>query len=145
MPKERLLVSACLLGLHTRYDGEASPDPRVISLGERFCLIPVCPEQLGGLPTPRPPCELNAPADEVVEGRGKVLEVQSGVDRTREFLRGASETLALARLLGVRRALLKDGSPSCGVTYIKRGGQPVSGRGITTELLTREGIAVEGY
>lgn len=130
-----LLVSACLLGLGCRYDGASLRDDAVVSLSARCGLIPVCPEQLGGLPTPRSPVELCG---------GKAVD-RTGADRTREFERGAEETVKLARLFGCRCAVLKSRSPSCGCGLVYDGsftGKLVSGNGIAAARLLREGIAV---
>ena len=99
-----ILVSACLLGLRCRYDGSAKADARVLALAKTRALIPVCPEQLGGLPTPRPPAER-------VESR---VLAANGTDVSAEFARGAEETLRLAQLFGCKTAVLKARSPSCG-------------------------------
>lgn len=107
----KILVSACLLGLPTRYDGRSAADERVLSLLERHDLIPVCPEQLGGLPTPRPRCEIYGGCGWT--GKERVLD-EFGSDRTENFLKGAETTLKVARLLKVDLAILKSKSPSCG-------------------------------
>lgn len=131
----KLLVSACLLGVACRYDGCAKPIPNIQRLARRYDLIPVCPEIFGGLPTPRPPCELVG---------GSVL-TRKGADMTAAYEKGASETLKLARLLGCHAALLKDRSPSCGSGKIYDGsfsGTLKDGYGITAELLHRENIRI---
>ena len=133
--REKLLVSACLLGEPCRYDGRSCPDPAVTALAGRYVLIPVCPERRGGLPTPRPP------AERVGE---RVLDA-AGRDVTESFLRGARETLALARREGVVRAILKSRSPSCGIGEIYDGtfsGTLTEGAGVTAALLTAQGIEV---
>ncbi len=141
---EVILVSACLLGLHTRYDGGTNPDPSLQDPPEGVVYVPVCPEQLGGLPTPRPPCEFErADGTAVLRGQDRLVEVESRRDRTENFLRGAQETLALARWLGVKRAILKESSPSCGLHWVYRNGQRVPGMGVTAALLKEHGIAVE--
>ena len=101
---ENLLISACLLGVCCRYDGESKPIMQTVALMERYHLVPVCPEQLGGLPTPREPSERRA--DTVVS--------RSGADVTAQFRRGAEQALHLARLYGCKAAVLKERSPSCG-------------------------------
>ena len=130
-----ILVSACLLGVPCRYDGSGAADARVLALAKRYHLIPVCPEQLGGLPTPRPP------AERVGE---RVLTI-GNADVTDAFLRGAQETLRLARLFGCKTAILKARSPSCGAGQIYDGtftGTLVSGHGVTAALLEQNGITV---
>ena len=101
---ENLLISACLLGVQCRYDGGSKPVMPTVALMEQYHLIPICPEQLGGLPTPREPSERRA--DAVVS--------RSGTDVTAQFRRGAEQALHLARLYGCKAAVLKERSPSCG-------------------------------
>ena len=132
----RLLVSACLLGCPCRYDGAAKPCPAVLALAEHHELVPVCPEQLGGLPTPRPPAER----------RGDRVVTQSG-DVTEQYRRGAAEAVRLARLLRCDGAVLKEKSPSCGRGAIYDGTFTrtlTSGDGVTAELLRHNGVAVYG-
>ncbi len=130
-----ILVSACLLGVPCRYDGCAQSNERLLTLIGSHALIPVCPEQLGGLPTPRPPAERRE--DRVV--------TRSGEDVTEAFAQGAHETLRLAQLFGCRAAILKANSPSCGCGRIYDGsftGKLVSGEGMTAALLKENGLAV---
>ena len=145
MPKP-ILVSACLLGLHTRYDGASKLNHAVLAWLERAQLIPipVCPEQLAGLPTPRPrTCFVAGDGRAVLDGSGSVIAVASGQRMDERFIRGARETLRIARLTGCRSALLKERSPSCGVHQIYRGEQLVAGVGVTTALLLAAGIVVQ--
>ncbi len=131
----RILVSACLLGLPVRYDGTFKVYKGVLSLANRHILIPVCPEQLGGLPTPRPRSEIRD---------GRVYN-ELGENVTENFLRGARATLEIARLLNVDLVIFKSRSPSCGVGEIYDGsftGNLVSGNGITAELLLKNGFKV---
>ncbi len=133
----RILISACLLGTCCRYDGASKGQPLVKALAERHTLVPVCPEQLGGLPTPRPPAEL----------QGGAVRTRSGIDVTDQYRRGAEETLRLCRLLGCEAAVLKERSPSCGRGQIYDGtfsGTLTAGDGVTAELLTANGIPVYG-
>lgn len=134
-----LLVSACLLGRPCRYDGRACPldEASLAALRARYRLIPVCPEQLGGLPTPRPPAELK-------DGRALTA---AGEDVTAAFLRGAEACLRLAREQGARRALLKERSPSCGCAEIYDGthsGRLVRGRGLSAARLAAAGVELYG-
>lgn len=132
----RLLISACLLGTCCRYDGASKPHPLVGQLAECHTLVPVCPEQLGGLPTPRPPAERRG--DRVVTKTGDVTE---------QYRRGAEETIKLCKLLGCQAAVLKERSPSCGHREIYDGtftGTLAPGDGVTAELLTSHGIPVYG-
>ena len=132
-----ILVSACLLGCPCRYDGTAKADPRVLALMERHTLIPVCPEQLGGLPTPRLPSERR---------EGGVFD-RGGKDVTAQYRQGAEEVLRLARLYGCTHAVLKERSPSCGSGQISDGSFShvlVPGSGVAAELLAQNGITVLG-
>lgn len=144
----RILVSSCLLGMPTRYDG-----------GEQRCrdaifdtwlregrLVPLCPETAGGLPVPRPPAEIAGPGGgaAVVTGASPVVDVH-GADVSAAFLAGARAALALVLSEGIRLAVLKERSPSCGVHHIYDGsftGVRTAGAGVTTALLRQAGIAV---
>ena len=131
----RLLVSACLLGCACRYDGGSKPCAAMQRLAEQHELIPVCPEQLGGLPTPRPPAEI----------RGKRVVNRDGADVTDAYQKGAAETLRLCRLLHADGAVLKARSPSCGKGQVYDGtfsGVLVHGDGVTARLLLAHGIPV---
>lgn len=133
----KILVSACLLGVCCRYDGQAKPHEGVLSLLERHTLIPVCPEIYGGLATPRP----------AAERVGKRVLTAQGGDVTAQYRRGAEETLRLGRLYGCEAALLKERSPSCGSGVIHNGrfdGGLAPGDGVTAALLRANGIAVYG-
>lgn len=136
-----ILVSACLAGFNTRYNGRNSLNKKVKKLVEEGKAIPVCPEQLGGLPTPRPAVEFKGgQGKDTLCGKVKVTSPDSGEDFTEALIRGARESLRIARLYAVKKAVLKDGSPSCGCTYIHSEGRKVPGRGITAELLSENGI-----
>ncbi|MBE6914663.1 MAG: DUF523 domain-containing protein [Ruminococcaceae bacterium] len=137
--KQPLLISECLLGAACRYDGNAKAlEPELLSrLMARWTLVPVCPEQLGGLETPRPPAERQG--DRVVANTGR--------DVTAQYRRGAAQALYLAKLFGAKTALLKERSPSCGRGTIYDGsfsGALTPGDGVTAELLAAEGISVFG-
>jgi len=130
-----ILVSACLLGIACRYDGRSYLDERIASLSKHHLLVPVCPEQLGGLATPRP-------AAEIV--RGRVL-TQRGDDITPAFLKGAQQALLIGQRTGCTMAILQPRSPSCGVHSIYDGTfsqRLIRGQGIFAALLTRSGILV---
>jgi len=131
----KILVSACLLGLDCRYSATGHEDPRVIALIEKHDVVPACPEQLGGLPTPRSPAE---------RLDGRVMN-RKGMDVTAEFIKGAEETLKLARLFRCDAAILKSRSPSCGFGSIYDGtftGRLTEGSGITAECLCQAGLRV---
>lgn len=140
-----VLVSACLAGVRCRYDGEACADPEVVRLVREGRALPVCPEQLGGLSTPRSAAEVRGgDGQDVLAGRARVV-TREGQDVTDAFLRGARETLRLARLAGSQRAILKARSPSCGLGQIRDGsfqGGLRQGDGVAAALLKREGIEV---
>jgi uncharacterized protein YbbK (DUF523 family) len=145
-PREPVLVSACLLGRECRYDGRANPDgPLRRRLAEEGLeAVPFCPEEEGGLGTPRPPAWIEClDAGAVLDGEARVL-TEAGADATQGFLAGARGALQRCRESGIRRAFLKERSPSCGVCSTHVAGECVTGRGVTAELLSREGIAVEG-
>lgn len=140
-----LLVSACLVGFCTRLDGRARSFPGVMSLASRFCLIPVCPEQLGGLATPRPGAEVCGGAGAQVLGGAAKVVTTDGIDVTQAFVRGAAEVLAVARLTGAEAAVLKARSPSCGVgtTYDGTFSHTLQqGSGVTAALLESSGIVL---
>lgn len=133
--KEKLLVSACLLGENCKYSGGNNYTPAIEALREKFDVIPVCPEQLGGLPTPRTPSE---------RAGARVLS-RGGADVTEAFRQGAEKTLEIARESGAARAVLQERSPSCGSERVYDGtfsGTLVPGQGVTAELLEKNGIRV---
>lgn len=134
----KILVSACLLGEACRYDGKSRPAAHIIELKEKHTLIPVCPEVMGGLPTPRPASEIQAD--------GRLLNVR-GKDVTAEYRRGAETVLALAREHGAQVAILKEKSPACGKGRVYDGsftGTLTEGNGVCADLLIRNGIRVLG-
>jgi len=129
------LCSACLLGIKCRYDGKNKPNKKVLELAKKEILIPVCPEQLGGLSTPREPAEQ----------KGKKVITKSGKDVTKNFVRGAKQVLKIAKLFGIKEAILKQRSPSCGCGQIYDGtftGTIIEGDGVTASLLKKQGIKV---
>ena len=135
MTKKPLLISACLLGVPCRYDGQSKPCAALELLAERFVLVPICPEQLGGLPTPRVPAER----------RGDRVITREGADVTANYRRGAEEALRIARITGCKTALLKAKSPSCGCGRIYDGthtGTLTDGSGVTAQLLAENGMTV---
>ena len=128
-----IIVSACLAGQHCRYDGGEKSNGEVVRLVAEGKAIPVCPEQAGGLTTPRLPCE-------IVNGR---VMRKDGADVTAEFEKGARECLALAKLAGAKEAILKAKSPSCGAGRVYDGtfsGTVVPGDGVFAAMCRKEGI-----
>lgn len=144
MPRP-VLVSACLLGRTCRYDGRHNADAtlrtELDSRGE--VAVPYCPEEAGGLATPRPAAWLTGPAAAVVDGAARVV-TDAGDDVTDAFLAGARGALDRAREVGAERAYLKERSPSCGCESTHVDGALEAGPGVTAEVLRRAGIAVEG-
>lgn len=140
-----LIVSACLAGFKCRYDGGASTHPKVRELVAKGKAVPLCPESMGGLPVPRPPVEIYGGSGEgVLDGQARVL-TKEGKDRTDFLVRGAHETVWMAQLLDVKRAVLKSKSPSCGCGEIYDGsfkGRLRQGSGVTAAALLREGVKV---
>ena len=130
-----IIVSACLAGIKCRYNGEAKPSQKVIDLVKQKKAVPVCPEQLGGLPTPRTPAEQ----------RDDKIIAKDGRDVTAEFLKGAEEALRIAKESGCNEAILKSKSTSCGIGKIYDGtfsGNLVVGDGVFTKLLKKNNIKV---
>jgi len=143
---EPVLVSACLLGRACRYDGRHNRDlPLERELAERgLRAVPFCPEEHGGLGTPRPGAWIESEsAAAVVEGRDRVV-TGSGDDVSAAFLAGARGALETCAAEEIRVAFLKERSPSCGVRNTHVGGELADGPGITAELLRRGGVRVVG-
>lgn len=143
--EDRFIVSSCLAGLDTRYDGGNKLCEPVKKLVEQAIAVPFCPEQGGGLATPRPPAEITGgDGHDVLAGRARVL-TREGKDVTQEFIRGAREMLRLAQTIGAGKAILKSLSPSCGHKAIYDGtfsGKIITGDGVTSALLKESGIEV---
>jgi len=121
--------------MKTKYNGGSNKNNTILELSHKFLFVPLCPEQLGGLSTPRPPAEIIGE---------KVITI-NGIDVTENYLRGANEALYFAKIYNVKYAILKDGSPSCGSNYIYDGtftGTKVAGMGITARLFRENGIKV---
>ena len=147
---QRILISACLLGARVRYNGSdarsAWPDLEVLDRWQaEGRIVPLCPEWAGGFPVPRPPAEIAlGEGHDVLSGAARVLEV-GGNPVTEAFVRGARLALGEAQRQGIRLAVLKEGSPSCGVLKLYSGdfsGTLRAGRGVTTALLEQHGIRV---
>ena len=134
---EKLLISACLLGVSCRYDGKSKPMKDIEKLMEKYELVPVCAEIFGGLPTPRVPAEIS----------GEKVLTAEGKDVTAEYIKGAEEVLRLGKIFGAKKALLKERSPSCGSGIIHNGkfdGGLVPGFGKTAALLVENNFEVFG-
>jgi uncharacterized protein YbbK (DUF523 family) len=140
-----ILVSACLCGMNTRYDGKNNIDEKVQKLLKEGKAIAVCPEQLGGLSTPRPPHEIcRGDGEAVLNGSAKVV-TKDGIDGTNSFIKGAEEALKVALKANASCAILKARSPSCGYGKIYDGaflGNLIDGNGVTAELLRKNGIII---
>ena len=141
----KVAVSACLLGINCRFDGGNRKNKDAVEKSRTHDLIPICPEEAGGLPTPRPPVEIvGGDGYDVLDGKAKVLTAD-GHDKTAEFLKGAQQALELVQAQGVKCVILKAKSPSCGCGKIYDGtfsGTLISGDGVTTALLKRHGIEI---
>ncbi len=143
---QKILVSRCLLGHRVRYDGGASgPFDQLQQWIAEGRVVPLCPEVAGGLPTPRAAAEIpGGQGGEVLDGSARVITTE-GDDVSAEFLSGARQALALVQQHGIRIAVLKANSPSCGNLLTYDGtfsGVKVSGKGVTAALLSRHGVLV---
>ncbi|HCF51442.1 MAG TPA: DUF523 domain-containing protein [Syntrophomonas sp.] len=140
-----LLISACLCGLECKYDGSSNPHQVFAEMLRAGRVIPICPEQLGGLATPREPAEISGGAGkEVLRGQARVLN-KSGADVSAAFVRGAEQTLKIAQAVNPSLIILKSRSPSCGVGSVYDGSFSAklqTGDGVTAALLKKHGFAV---
>lgn len=135
MRKPKLIISSCLVGLPARYNGEKVVHPLIDALEEKYDLIAVCPETLGGLDIPREPAEL----------RGGRVITKSGQDVTQEYEKGAAIALDIAKGLSIKKAVFKERSPSCGYGLIHDGtftDGMVKGHGVCTRLFLENGIEI---
>ncbi|AZR73825.1 hypothetical protein BBF96_10765 [Anoxybacter fermentans] len=141
-----ILVSACLLGVECKYNGTSNYNPDLIAYLQNKKWIPICPEQLGGLTTPRIPAEIQGgDGKDVLSGRARVV-TKEGKDVTEAFIKGAKEVLKIAQLANVEEAILKERSPSCGKCQIYDGsfqGKIKPGQGVTAAILREYGIRVK--
>jgi uncharacterized protein YbbK (DUF523 family) len=131
-----IAISACLAGVSCRYDGNANTCKKAQELIKEGKAIIICPEQLGGMETPRIPCEIKD---------GRVIN-ENGEDKTKEFIKGADEALKICKLYGVKEAILKSGSPSCGYGRIYDGNfsrTKIDGNGITAQKFIEAGIKIK--
>ena len=134
-----ILVSACLAGINCKYNGGNNYNEKIFNLVKEGKAIPVCPEQLGGLTTPREPSEIK-----IIDGKRYVIN-KEGIDVTEEFEKGAEEVLALVKKLDIKKAILQSRSPSCGRDKIYSGNfdrNLVDGNGILADLLLKNSIEV---
>ncbi len=134
-----ILVSACLLGCPCRYDGKSKPNEQVLQMAEKHQMIPVCPEQLGGLPTPRPPAEWHWQSQRYIR--------EDGTDVSEYFLRGAEEAVRISKLCHAECAILKERSPSCGLCWIYDGTftkNQIPSMGATAYALYKSGLQIYG-
>lgn len=140
-----ILVSACLAGFNTRYDNTNCENLEVVALVASGNAIPICPEQLGGLQTPRPSISfVSGDGNELIKGTPRVRAIGAdGIDYSKNLIKGAMETLRIAEKFNIKRAVLKEGSPSCGVFRVYVNCQKTEGCGVTTALLKKNGIIVE--
>jgi len=140
-----ILVSACLLGINCKYNGDNNSNEKLKAYLKDKEYIIACPEQLGGLTTPRDPSEIVGKGGEsVLMGEGKVLSNRDR-DVTSCFVKGAEETLKIANLYKCKEAVLKEGSPSCGSSFVYDGtfsGVKIEGQGVTASILRKNGISV---
>ncbi|OFI05774.1 hypothetical protein CLOACE_15410 [Clostridium acetireducens DSM 10703] len=140
-----ILVSACLCGINCKYNGKNNLNKKILKLLNEGKVLMICPEQIGGLQTPREPCEIvGGTGADVLKGKSKVLS-KSGKDCTKEFIKGAYESLKVAKKCNIKKAILKSKSPSCGYGSIYNGnfnGTNINGNGVTAELLSINGILV---
>ena len=140
-----ILVSACLLGINCKYNGDNNKNDEVVGYLRDKQFIIICPEQLGGMSTPREPSEIvRLDGEAVIKGQTSVIN-NKRLDVTRKFKQGAQESLKIAQIYNCKEAILKEGSPSCGSNYIYDGtfsGKKIDGVGVTTALLRNNGIKV---
>ncbi len=145
--RPKILVSACLVGCCSRYDAAVLEitDDGLSRWMEKGLILPFCPETAGGLPTPRPPAEIaGGTGGDVLAGSAQVLN-QRGEDVTENFITGARHAAAAVSLFDIRTALLKEGSPSCGITLIYDGSfsdKRVPGQGVAAARLAASKVAL---
>lgn len=141
-----ILVSACLAGERCRYDGATKSCPEIETLVRQGKAVPFCPEITGGLSVPRLPAEIKGgTGEDVLAGKARVVN-SCGQDVTTAYLLGAEEGVALAKRLGVRKAILQEKSPACGVQLVYDGSfqrRLCSGQGVFAAALAAAGIEVE--
>ncbi len=140
--KTEYLVSACLAGEECRYDGKSSKDKKVAQLVKKGLAIPVCPEKLGGLSIPRSKAEIEkGNGKDIISKKSKVI-TEEGVDITSQMIKGAREALSIAQRYRIKKAFMKNKSPSCGCGRIYRKGKLIKGDGVTVALLKKKDIKI---
>jgi uncharacterized protein YbbK (DUF523 family) len=138
----RIIMSACLVGVRSRYDGASQPHRDLEALRAVAVIIPVCPEILGGLGIPRSRCHFSGgDGRDVLLGKARVID-EEGLDRTDHFLRGAVETVRIVELTDPDLIIFKERSPSCGVRIVDIEGRRQPGCGVTTARLLAAGIPI---
>ncbi|HDD35224.1 MAG TPA: DUF523 domain-containing protein [Candidatus Desulfofervidus auxilii] len=139
-----ILVSACLVGIKCRYDGNDAICPQLMKMLKGKQYLPVCPEQLGDLSTPRPPAIIvGGTGIDVLSLKARVIN-ERGQDVTFNFLKGAKKTLEMAETFEVKICYLKERSPSCGVNFVYTNEGLIAGKGVTTAILAKNGYKVIG-
>jgi len=136
--KEKVLVSACLIGENVKYNGKNNKIVFPQEFLKSFELVPFCPEVEGGLPTPRPPSEI------ISKNPLKIINNQNK-DVTKEFIEGAKKTLEICKKLSIKKAILKENSPSCGKNFVYDGSfqkRLKSGQGVTASILIKNNLKV---
>lgn len=140
-----ILVSACLLGHKVKFNGEANTNELLLKYNERGRFIAVCPECFAMLPVPRPPMEIQGGnGKKVLAGKARAVD-KNGMDTTNYLLTGADKVLKIAEAYHAHVAILKDGSPSCGVKQIHSGcfdGSKIKGQGVAAALLIKHGLTI---
>jgi uncharacterized protein YbbK (DUF523 family) len=130
-----VLISACLLGIKSRYDGQCKPNKYCLEMAQKGLMIPICPEQLGGLATPRIAANIvGGDGNDVLEGNAKVI-TRDGDDVTENFINGAQQVLKIAQMQNVNTIFLKSKSPSCGVKIL----------GVMAALLKKNGFELHEF
>ena len=138
----RIIISACLAGLRTRYDGKAKPHPQLREIAERAVLVPICPEILGGLGIPRSQCHfVGGDGAALLRKEARVID-NNGIDRTSCFLRAADECMRIVELVSPEMIIFKEGSPSCGIRRVDIEGSWQTGCGVVTATIRDLNIAI---
>jgi uncharacterized protein YbbK (DUF523 family) len=137
-------LSGCLIGLSCRFDGRSKTAHDLLVSLKGACIVPLCPEQLGGLPTPRPAAHfVGGSGREVLAGTAQVVNAR-GEDVTGAYLRGAREMVKICQLLNIRRAFLREKSPACGTRLVTVEGRLTAGMGVAAAMLRRAHVELVG-